>query len=423
MARVDRAGRPSVVLGREDAPLMPGDRLSSRHRLRLVLLLGALIALGPLSIDMYLPALPAIQAELATTSAAVQSTLTGILLGMALGQLLVGPLSDALGRRTPLLAGLVLYAATSALCIVAPNVALLGALRVVQGLSVAVAAVVATAVVRDLFSGTALARVLSRLLVIPLAAPVLAPSIGGAVLQWTQWRGVFVILAALGVLLVALVAMGIGETLPPQRRRPSRVGPMVRSYRALLRDRTFVGLVLVTGLAMAALIAYVAGSSFVFQAEYGLTEQQFGLTFGAGGIGLIMASQLNVWLLRRYPPQRILFCALLVGAVAGLAMVWSTVTGLGGLAGVLLPLWLMVATIGLTFPNAPALAMSRHGEMAGTAAALLGAVQFGLGGLAAPVVGLLGGGKVVMAAVSAAAMLGATGVMLVTARGGSRRSV
>jgi DHA1 family bicyclomycin/chloramphenicol resistance-like MFS transporter len=386
------------------------------RRLRLVLVLGLLIAIGPLSIDMYLPALPAIQADLRTSSAGVQLTLTGILLGMALGQLLVGPLSDALGRRRPLLAGLLLHVTASLLCAAAPNVAVLGGLRMLQGVGVAAAAVVATAVLRDLFSGATFARLLSRLLLIPTATPILAPSAGSAVLGWTRWPGVFAALAAVSLVLVGVVAVSLPETLAPARRRPARLGAVLHSYRWLVRDRTFAGLVLVAGLAMAALLAYVAGASFAFRREYGLGEQQFGLVFGAGAVGLVAATQLNVWLLRRHTPQRILAVALATGAVAGLVLVGIAAAGVGGLAAVLVPLWVMIATVGLAFPNAPALAMSRHGEVAGTAAALLGAVQFGVGGLAAPVVGLLGNGSVAMAAVIAGAMLAATAIMFGTVR-------
>jgi MFS transporter, DHA1 family, multidrug resistance protein len=385
---------------------------------RLIAVLGSLIALGPLSVDLYLPSLPAIQTGLRTTPAGVQLTLTGIMVGMAVGNLLVGPLSDALGRRRPLLAGLGLYAIASVLCGVAPTIAVFGVLRVLQGVGVAAASVIATAVIRDLFDGSALAHLMSRILLVPLAAPVVAPSIGGALLRWTQWRGVFVVLAVLGLLLIALAAARVAETLPPRLRRPARLGAMLRSYRVLLGDRRFVALTLMTGLAMAALMAYVGGASFVLQQEYGLSQQQFGLAFGAGGLGLVLVSQVNVLLLRRLAPERILLGALVVGSTAGLALLVFGGTGTGGLAGVLVPLWLMVAAIGLTFPNGPALALSRHGERAGAAAALLGAVQFGLGGLAAPMVGLLGGGTVAIAVVSATAMLAATGlsVLVLSAR-------
>jgi DHA1 family bicyclomycin/chloramphenicol resistance-like MFS transporter len=217
------------------------------------------------------------------------------------------------------------------------------------------------------------------------------------------------------------VVVGLPETLAPDRRRPARLGTTLRAYRALAGDRTFVGLALVAGSAMAALLAYVAGSSFVFQEEYGLSGQQFGLLFGAGAVGLVAATQLNVWLLQRYTPQGILTAAMIVGAAAGLALLGLAAGDAGGLPGILVPLWLMIATVGLAFPNAPALAMSRHGEIAGTAAALLGAVQFGVGGLAAPMVGLLGAGKVAMAAVIACAMLASAAVAVTVVRRGLAR--
>nr|WP_089158395.1 multidrug effflux MFS transporter [Micromonospora sp. NBS 11-29] len=390
--------------------------MSRRRRFQLVLVLGSLIAVGPLTIDMYLPALPALVAEFATTSAAVQLTLTGTLAGLALGQLLIGPLSDAVGRRRPLIAGLALHVVASVLCVVAPNIVVLGALRVVQGLGVAATTVVAMAVVRDLFSGAAFATLLSRLLLVMGAAPILAPTLGGGVLRWTDWRGVFVTLAIFGVLLVAVATVGLPETLPRERRRRGGVVATVGLYGALLRDRVFVGLVVVAGLAMAALFAYVAGSSFVLQDGYGLNEQQFALAFGAGAVGLIGATQYNVRLLRRFPPQRILVVSLGVGTLAGLVLLALAATGIGGLPALLVSLWAVLAAAGLAMPNAPALALSRHGEAAGTASALLGAVQFGVGAVAAPLVGVLGTGAVGMALVVAGGMVAALAVLLLVVR-------
>lgn len=386
--------------------------MSPRQRLRLVLVLGSLIAIGPLTIDMYLPALPAIARDLHTTSAAVQLTLTGTLAGLALGQLVIGPLSDAVGRRLPLLAGIALHIAASVLCVLAPTIAVIGVLRVLQGLGVAAASVVAMAVVRDLFDGAAFARIFSRLMLVMGAAPILAPTLGSGLLRWSDWRGVFAALAVIGVLLATVAAVGLAETLPATRRRHGGVTAILRDYRTLLRDRTFVGLVLVAGLAMAALFAYVSGSSFVFQQRYGLDEQQFGLAFGAGAVGLIGATQWNVRLLRRYPPQHILVAALGVGAAAGLVLVTFAATEVGGLPAILVSLWVVLAAAGLALPNAPALALSRHGEAAGTAAALLGAVQFGVGAVAAPLVGVLGTGSMAMASVVAGGMLGAMAVLL-----------
>jgi DHA1 family bicyclomycin/chloramphenicol resistance-like MFS transporter len=373
-------------------------------RLRLVLVLGSLIALGPLTIDLYLPALPTLAADLATSEASVQLTLTGTLVGLALGQLLVGPLSDAFGRRRPLLVGIGTHVMASLLCVVAPNVAVLGGLRVLEGVGAASASVVAMAIVRDLFVGRAAATLFSRLMLVMGVAPVVAPTLGGELLRFTSWRGVFAALAVLGVLLVVLAALAVPETLPAHRRRPVGVGSTLRTYRGLLRDRTFVGLVLVAGLGMAALFGYVAGSSFVYQQEFGLDEQEFGLLFGAGAAWLIVGTQLNAALLRRFEPRALLPAALALGAAAGLLLLVLAATGTGGLAGVVAPLWTALFAFGLVIPNAPALALSRHGEAAGTAAALLGAMQMGVGAVVSPVVGLLGNDAVAMGAVVAAGM-------------------
>jgi MFS transporter, DHA1 family, multidrug resistance protein len=388
-----------------------GDQMTGSQRAQLVLMLGAFIALGPLTVDMYLPALPTVTAALETTSTAVQLTLTGTLLGLAVGQLFIGPLSDAAGRRLPLLAGLVLHVAASALSVFAPTIAVLEVARVLQGVGVAAATVIATAVVRDLFSGAAFARLFSRLMLVTGAAPILAPTLGSAVLGWTGWRGVFVTLALLGVLLIAVALIGLPETLAPQRRHRGG-GTTLHVYGRLLRDRAFVALVAVVGLFAAAQFAYVAGSSFVLQQQYGLNAQEFGLVFAVSVAGLIGAIQFNVVLLRRYTPLQILRAALIAGTAAGIILLFFAVTGLGGLTTLLVSVILVLATIGLAFPNAPALAMTRHGEAAGTAAALLGAVQFGGGALGAPLVGVLGGGSVAMALVIAGGLAAATAVML-----------
>jgi len=396
--------------------LSPGELLPLGRRFRIVLVLGFLTALGPLTIDMYLPSLPTITTDLHASAAAVQLTLTGTLVGLAFGQLLVGPLSDAMGRRLPLLGGIAVHVVASVLCVIAPNLAVLGTLRVLQGLGAAAAAVVAMAIVRDLFDGLAAARLFSRLMLVVGVAPILAPTVGGLVLNWTSWRGVFVVLTVVGMAILAASALVLPETLPVSRRRSGGLVGTVRDYGKLFKDRVYVGLILVAGLAMAALFAYVSGSSFVFQDEYGMSEQQFALIFAGGAVGLIGATQFNVRLLRRWTPQQILGGALLAGLGFGLVLLILAATKIGGLAGILIPLWLVLAMVGLAMPNAPALALSRHGEAAGTAAALLGAVQFGVGALAAPLVGMLGVGAIAMAIVVFGGMLAATLVCFLVVR-------
>ncbi|PRY22767.1 multidrug effflux MFS transporter [Pseudosporangium ferrugineum] len=399
-----------------DDDLSPGELLPAGRRFRIVLVLGLLTALGPLTIDMYLPALPTITDDFGVTAAAVQLTLTGTLVGLALGQLLVGPLSDAVGRRAPLIAGVGVHLLASVLCVIAPNLAVLGGLRVLQGLGAAAASVVAMAIVRDLFDGFAAARLFSRLMLVVGVAPILAPTIGGQVLQFTSWRGVFVVLTLAAAAIMAATAVVLPETLTVERRRSGGVAGTIRDYGRLFTDRVYVGLILVAGLSMAALIAYVSGSSYVLQDGFGLSEQQFAYVFAGGAVGLIGATQLNVRLLRRWTPQQILAGSLTAGLGFGAVLLVLAVTEIGGLFGVLVPLWLVLAMVGLIMPNAPAIALGRHGEAAGTAAALLGAVQFGVGAVAAPLVGVLGVGAVAMAIVVFGGMLAASLVCFVVVR-------
>jgi DHA1 family bicyclomycin/chloramphenicol resistance-like MFS transporter len=408
----------AAALRRADRRADRGARLEQApapSRRRVVLVLGALIALGPATIDMYLPALPTLGEDLAATPAQVQLTLTGTLVGLGLGQLVLGPVSDAVGRRLPVLVGTAVHVVASLLCMVAPNVAVLGGLRLVQGLSAAAAAVVATAVVRDLYSGNTAAVVLSRLMLVLGVAPVLAPTVGGELLRLTDWRGVFGALAVLGALLLLMAATSLPETLPPSRRRTGGVVGTARAYRGLLRDRSYVGLVLVAGTAMAALFAYVSGSAFVLQDQYGLTEQQFGLVFGAGAVFLIAATQLNVRLLDRTGPAQIMTGGLVVGVLASAALLVVAATG-GGLVPLLAALWTVLAAVGLVMPNAPALALARHARAAGTAAALLGALQFGVGAVAAPLVGVLGTDATAMGLVMLGGMVTALALLLLVVR-------
>jgi DHA1 family bicyclomycin/chloramphenicol resistance-like MFS transporter len=383
---------------------------------RTALTLGAFVALGPLTIDMYLPALPSMTRDLGTTAATAQLTLTGTLVGLALGQLVLGPLSDAYGRRRPLLAGTALHVLASLLVLVAPTVAVLGALRVLQGVGAAAGAVIALAVVRDLYDGRAAATMLSRLFLVLGAAPVLAPTIGGELLRFTSWRGVFALLAGYGVVMLAVGWATLRETLPPERRRSAGVSGTLRGYGDLLHDRVYIGLVLVAGLTMAGLFSYVSGSAFVYQGEFGLDEQQFGLLFGAGAFWLIAATQLNPLVLRRFEPQQVLVTGTVVGAVAGAALVVLAATDTGGLPAVVVSLWAVLFACGLALPNAPALALSRHGEAAGSAAALLGAVQFGVGALVSPVVGLLGNDAVAIGVVVVSALALALVVLVAVVR-------
>jgi MFS transporter, DHA1 family, multidrug resistance protein len=371
----------------------------------MILVLGVLVALGPLTIDMYLPALPKIADDLSVSSSVIQLTLTGTLAGLALGQLIVGPLSDSLGRRRPLMAGIGLHIAASVMCMVAPNLVVLGLARVLQGVGAAAAMVVAIAVVGDLFADSAAATVMSRLMLVLGVAPVIAPSLGAAVLLHASWHWVFTALVVLAGALLTVAALALPETLPPSHRRPLRVRGIVATYAELLHDARFVILVLVAALGMSGLFAYIAGASFVLQGRYGLDQQAFALVFGAGAVALIGATQFNVVLLKRFSPQSITLWALAAALLAGGVFVGLSVAHVGGLAGFVVPVWAILASMGLVIPNAPAVALSRHPDAAGTAAALLGAAQFGLGAAIAPVVGMLGNDELALSVVMTAGVL------------------
>jgi MFS transporter, DHA1 family, multidrug resistance protein len=374
-------------------------------RARMIVVLGALVALGPLTIDMYLPALPKIADDLSVSSSVAQLTLTGTLAGLALGQLIVGPLSDSLGRRRPLMAGIALHMLASLLCLFAPNIAVLGVARTLQGMGAAAAMVVAIAVVGDLYADSVAATVMSRLMLVLGVAPVVAPSLGAAVLLEASWHWVFAALVILAGALLLLAALALPETLPVAHRRPLKVRSIAATYAELLRDARFVILVLVAALGMSGLFAYIAGAAFVLQGHYGLDQQAFALVFGAGAVALIGATQLNVVLLRRFGPQTIVVWALVAATVAGLVFVGISFSHVGGLLGFVLPVWAILAAMGLVIPNAPAVALSRHPDAAGTAAALLGAAQFGLGAAVAPLVGVLGNGEVALALVMTVGMV------------------
>ena len=385
--------------------ISPAVDVKTPSRTRMIVVLGVMVALGPLTIDMYLPALPKIADDLSVSSSVVQLTLTGTLAGLALGQLIVGPLSDSLGRRRPLMAGIMLHIAASILCVLAPNLVVLGLARVLQGAGAAAAMVVAIAVVGDLFADNAAATVLSRLMLVLGVAPVVAPALGAAVLLHGSWHWVFAALVVLAGVLLLVAALALPETLPPSHRRPLRVRGIAATYAELLRDKRFVILVLVAALGMSGLFAYIAGASFVLQGTYGLDQQAFALVFGAGAVALIGATQFNVVLLRRFSPQTITLWALAAALLAAGVFVGLSVAHVGGLAGFVVPVWAILGTMGLVIPNAPAVALSRHPDAAGTAAALLGAAQFGLGAAVAPLVGVLGNDELALSVVMAVSVL------------------
>ncbi|MFD3998077.1 Bcr/CflA family multidrug efflux MFS transporter [Streptomyces sp. NPDC058583] len=377
----------------ERAPESTGTAATRRTGLLVTLVLGGLTALPPLSMDMYLPALPEVTGALNAPAATVQLTLTACLAGMALGQLVVGPMSDKWGRRRPLLIGMIVYVLATAVCALAPTAELLIGFRLLQGLAGAAGIVIARAVVRDLYDGVEMARFFSTLMLISGAAPIIAPLIGGQILRITDWRGVFYVLTVIGVLLTLVVWRFLAETLAPERRHEGGVGQALRTMKGLLADRVFAGYMLTGGLAFAALFAYISASPFVVQEIYGASPQTFSLLFGLNSIGLVAVGQINGKLLvGRVSLDKALGWGLGTILVSSLALLLMTsgVFGEVGLVPIAAGLFVLMSAMGLAMPNTNAQALMRTPHAAGSASALLGTTSFLVGAVASPLVGIAG---------------------------------
>ena len=354
-----------------------------------VVVLGLLTMFGPLSLDLYLPALPQLADDLATSASAAQLSITACLVGLALGQLVAGPLSDRLGRRRPLVVGLLAYVLASIACAFAPSVEVLVALRFVQGLAGAAGIVISRAIARDLYSGRALMIFFSRLLLIAGLAPVIAPILGGQLSRIMDWRGIFLVLAGFGAVLLLAGWFGLRETLPRQRRVVGGFGRTLHGYNTLVHDRFFVGCALSSGLAGASMFAYIAGSTFVLQRIYGMSPQGFSLVFGCISLGLVAAAQGGARLALVWPLTRVLALGLAINLTGATALLITVISGLP-LAALIGSLVVMVCAVGVIFPTANALAMADYPDQAGTASSLQGLSQFVFGAVAAPLVGIAG---------------------------------
>jgi MFS transporter, DHA1 family, multidrug resistance protein len=354
-----------------------------------VVVLGLLTMFGPLSLDLYLPALPQLADDLGTSTSAAQLSITACLVGLALGQLVAGALSDRLGRRRPLIVGLSAYLVASVACALAPSVTVLVVLRFIQGLGGAAGIVISRAIARDLYSGRALMIFFSRLLLIAGLAPVIAPILGGQLSRIMSWRGIFGVLAGFGAVLLLAGWFGLRETLPPERRVVGGFRRTLHGYNTLVHDRFFVGCALSSGLAGASMFAYIAGSTFVLQRIYGMSPQGFSLIFGGISFGLVAAAQGGARLALIWPLTRVLALGLAINLTGATALLVTVVTGLplGALIGALV---IMVCAVGLIFPTANALAMADYPDLAGTASSLQGLSQFLFGAIAAPLVGIAG---------------------------------
>ncbi|HJV98943.1 MAG TPA: multidrug effflux MFS transporter [Arthrobacter sp.] len=385
----------------------------------LAAVLGLLTIFGPISMDLYLPVLPALTAELQSTTSVAQLTITACLLGLAIGQVIAGPLSDRFGRRTPLLIGVVAYTLTSALCAVSPTVETLILARFVQGLAGAVGIVIAQAAGRDVYSGGKLLRYYGRLTVLGGLAAVIGPVIGGQLASITDWRGVFLFLAAVGIAILAASLVAFRETLPANRRVTGGFSHTLSDFRRLLADRVFVGAVLITGFSYAAIFAYLSGATYILQGMYGLSPQGYSLAFGLNSFGFMVFGFAAGRLSERWSERGTLTLGLVMAASGALGLLATSLLHLP-LAAIILSLFTMVSGVAVTSPPATSLALKDYPDIAGTASSLLGLARFAFGGLAAPLVGIGGANDPVpfgvVALISVAAALLCLGLV-------SRRSV
>ncbi|MFS0726023.1 Bcr/CflA family multidrug efflux MFS transporter [Paenibacillus sp. 1P07SE] len=359
------------------------------HPIRFALLLGMMSALGPLTIDMYLPAFPAIATDYNTTASLVQFSLTACLLGLGVGQLFTGPLSDVKGRRKPVLIFIFLYMLASVACAFAPTIELFIAGRFLQGLAASAGIVISRAIVRDVYHGKELTTYFSLLVLVGNLVPILAPMFGSGVLLYTDWRGVFLVLGVIAFLLLIIVTLRLQETLPVERRVPANLGQTFRNFADLLRDRQFAGYALTQGLMIAGVFAYVAGTPFVYQSIYGASPQLFSILFGANGIGLIIGSQMVGRLAHRISELTFMKVGLMIAGVSSASMLVAVLLH-GPLFMIVVPMFFFVGSIGMVATSSFALAMATKSHVAGSASALLGLLPFALGSIVSPLVGIAG---------------------------------
>jgi DHA1 family bicyclomycin/chloramphenicol resistance-like MFS transporter len=363
--------------------------LIGTKRLQLALLLGSLGLLGPFTIDMYLPSFPTIVEDYRTNASLVQISLTTCLLGLGLGQLVIGPMSDVQGRRKPLLIFLIMYLVASVICAISPSIYLFIAARFLQGFAAAGGLVISRAIVRDVYSGRELTKFFALLMLVGNLGPIVAPIVGGGVLAVTNWNGVFIVLAIVGLILFLTVSLKLEESLPVEKRVPSNFAQVLKNFGSLFRDREFLGYALTQGFIIAGIFAYVSGIPFVYQNIYGVSPQVFSLLFGVNGIALIIGTQ-SVGRLGDIIPERTflrfgLFLSTTAGTILLIALLLKA-----PLLAVAIPIFFLVASIGIIATTSFALAIETQGHIAGSASALLGLLPFVLGSITSPLVGVAG---------------------------------
>lgn len=378
-----------------------------RH-FELLVLLGALQAFAPLSIDMYLPAMPVMEKVFHTSTAAVQLTMVTFLVGYALGQSLYGPVTDRFGRKPPLYASLLVFVLASLGCAFSPSIQIMSGFRLLQAIGACGGAVMSRAMVRDLFPAHELRRVFSMLVLVLGVSPVIAPLIGSYLLIWFGWNAAYFTQASIGVACIVGMHFRLPESLAHDARRPLEWASIRAAYVRLFRDRTFLGASVVCGFGSAGTFAYITSAPFVFISLYKVPTEQFGWLFGAVAVGMVLASQINGRMSHRVPIWLVLRYANLVQLAAGIFLLLTVLTGFGGLPGVFVGVFFYVSAQGFVFPNGSAIAMMRHGPIAGTASALLGTNQFLIAAVTTIFLGFIDNPAVPMAIVIAGCAIAAT---------------
>lgn len=391
-----------------------GQTLSNSKRLTIATILGSLSALGPLSIDMYLPAFPKIAEELNTTASLTQLSLTACLIGLAVGQLVVGPISDVKGRRKPLLIGMLIYTIVSLICMFSTSIFSFIVLRFVQGLAGAAGLVISRASVRDLYSGPELIRFMATLMVINGAAPILAPIIGAEVLNYTSWQGVFGLLSLFGIIMLIGIYFALGETLPQDQRSNGGLMNTLKTFGLLVKDSSFMGFVMTQGFMMASMFAYISGSSFVLQGIYEVSVREYSLIFGINGLGIVVAGQVAGRLAHKIKPNVLLISGLAMGVIGVIILLVAVFADLP-LAFIIVGLFFTVSSGGLVNTTASSLALEKQGERAGSASAMIGMISFLFGGIVAPLVGIGGENTAVPMVIVIALMMAGAWISYATA--------
>ncbi|MEM5014481.1 multidrug effflux MFS transporter [Niallia taxi] len=365
------------------------DFKTKSNSFRTALVLAAFSALGPFTVDMYLSSLPEMMEYFNTSASIIQGSLTASLLGLGVGQLVAGPLSDVHGRRNPLLISMLLYSIVSIICAFSPSVGIFIFLRFVQGFVASAGLVISRAIVRDSYKGVEMVKFMALLTMISNVAPLISPTAGSTVTTFTSWIGVFIFLGFLGLLLTGITVWGIKESLPVEQRVPSNLKEVLKNYGSLLRDRSFMGYALVNGILFSGVFAYVSGTPFIYQNMYGISPQLFSVLFALNGLGIILGSQFVKILAGRMEERSIFKIGLLLAFITT-ASILIIVLVQGAFFALFLAIFLFAAAIGIIGPVSFTLAMESQGHIAGSAAAVLGSLQFALGAVTSPLVGLAG---------------------------------